>query len=148
MFQHAIYIGMVQIAPLEQNGHFKMEIRVFQNDFQDALRNLANKPVPINLKEPSADLKKWISSYFEAHIDLKINHKTPPLIFTQIEAVIDIYLIEFKFSTNESWDQVDLKADFLMELFPQQSNMVKLTHQGKTSHHRLTKTNSSLSQEI
>lgn len=135
---HAIYIGFVQITPINDTGSFALEIRVFQDDFQDALRNLAGKTVLIKPDRPTPNLEHWISTYFNQHIELMIDREATQFTFQSIEAVNEVYILKFQFENNSKWQTLSLKADFLMELYPQQSNVVKLVHQEQTYHFRLT----------
>jgi len=101
---HAIYISVLEIDPQQ------MKVKVFEDNLQDALKNDSNT----------------IEGYFRKKIKLKINGDEVgfDLLDTKIEG--DSYWITFRLREHPKWKSFSLEANYFLELFPDQTNVVKV----------------------
>ncbi len=128
---HAIYIGMVSVTyhPVQT----EIKVKVFQDDFRDALRNAFGYQKVINeLNE------EHVASYLKKHLKFTINAEEQATHFQDIESINEIYLITFKMHTPEDWETLEVDADFLMELFPAQSNVIQVRYGEESRVFRVT----------
>ena len=51
--------------------------------------------------------------------------------------------LTFDFTSSSTWGEVEITADYLMELFPTQSNVVSITYHSEKRMFRLTKNSTS-----
>ncbi|MEM9897420.1 MAG: DUF6702 family protein [Bacteroidota bacterium] len=115
---HAIYISVLEI------DNQRMKVKVFSDNLNDAIRNDANS----------------IEGYFQKKIKLKVNEMNVSFTLDEVTEEGDSYWITFKLSTPNKWNSFYLEADYFMELFPDQTNVVKVIGE-KPQFFRLTKLN-------
>lgn len=135
---HAFYISVIEINHGAHSKEAELTVKVFQDDMQDALRNASQSKEAKEALRFCSDYEEELSNYFEAHMSLYLNDDPTLLRFNACEAVGDVYQLNFTVDCPEEWDELTITADFLMELFPTQSQMVHITHNGDTVTARLT----------
>ena len=128
---HALYIGVIHIEHQEGSTLSKMDIKVFSDDLQNALKNEFNwKELP-DLSVACEVHSTALQQYFQKHLTIWIN-KEP--VYPQLQTCdnnSEVYILKYTFSTPNKWQTLDLQADFLMELYPTQSNVLQVKY--KTS---------------
>ncbi len=135
---HGIYISVLEIDPQE------MKVKVFINDLQDAIRNDATSISPSsNISFPTQN-RAAIEAYFQKKVQLEINSQNVPFSLTESKLEGDSYWFTFLLNEHAKWDSFHLTATYLMELFPDQSNVVKVLGK-KPQFFRLTMDNTSCS---
>lgn len=116
--EHAIYISVLEIDRQE------MKVKVFRDDLEDAIRNDSSS----------------MDEYFRKKIVLQINEQPVSFSLKEVSEEGDSYWITFSLDTPPQWNSFYLEADYLMELFPDQTNVVKIMGQ-KPQYFKLSKTN-------
>lgn len=129
---HAIYVSVLEVEP------GSIMVKVFANDLEDAIFNQARQR-PDLLSGNCSQSKALISNYFKNHLKFKINGEEQGYRYLSCE-VNDISLwLTFEFTSPPTWSEIEITADYLMELFPTQSNVVSITYHSKKRMFRLTK---------
>jgi hypothetical protein len=128
---HAIYISVVEIDVDQQT----IAVKVFQDDFQDALRNRDEERFNGSVMENNLQLA---DEYFKEKLILRDLRKQP-IDFTlhKIEAVGDVYWLHFTYIQPLNGN-VEVQATILLELFPTQQNIIAVKKDGDRSFARLT----------
>lgn len=137
--EHAIYIGILHIDHLQNSARAELSIKVFQDDLQDALRQTGD----LKKIEHQADFytvhEKAIEQYFQKHIQCQVNQQVIDIHLKKGKAINDVYQFYFDLNCPQTWTSMDIQANFLMELFPAQSNIVQLNDGNNKRFGRLTK---------
>lgn len=141
---HAIYISVIEVEHSAQDTKADLRIKVFSNDMADALRNAYGVKGDYQETEFFLKNQEYISSYFSHHVIIEINGETVKLNLEKIEKENDTHWFYLSFHCPPGWKKVYIRADMLMEIFPAQSNMVKLTNNGDKQFFRLMKGHSSV----
>ena len=129
---HAIYVSVLEV---EQGS---IMVKVFANDLEDAIFNYAQQRLSLVSGDCSKG-KALFTSYFRDHLVIKIDGKEQKYSYQSCE-VNDISLwLTFEFSSPAVWKEVEITADYLIELFPTQSNVVSISYQTEKRMFRLTK---------
>jgi len=129
---HAIYVSVLEV----KQG--SIMVKVFANDLEDAIFNHAQQRYDLVSGDCSKG-KALITNYFRSHLAIKIDGKEQQYSYLSCE-VNDISLwLTFEFISPVTWKEVEITADYLMELFPTQSNVVSITYQTEKRMFRLTK---------
>lgn len=133
---HAIYISVIEIDTDQQT----VAVKVFQDDFRDALRNLDSK----RYKPSNIQLNRDLAlEYFAKKLTLRTaGGKKLLLRFQEIEEVGDIYWVYFTYNQSVK-DKLEVKATVFLELFPTQQNIVTVQKADKKYFTRLTQENTS-----
>ena len=100
-----------------------VEVKVFTDDFQDAIRNFDQEGYTyegdITFVQDNAEN---VTSYFGEH--LRMDDGRISLSFQKSELVGDSYWITLSAKLETDLRSLDIAADYFMELFPTQQNIV------------------------
>lgn len=136
---HALYLGTIQLKHEAGEDHAHMHIKVFSDDLQSAIRN-ASADFQIgplsNLFEKNEAL---IKAYFRQHTNIIINGQLTTPTLSKWDQQNDVHLLTFELSCPTQWQEVEFKANFFMELFPTQSNVVSIMNGEHRQFARLNK---------
>ncbi|WP_258102143.1 DUF6702 family protein [Marinoscillum pacificum] len=119
---HAIYVSVLEIESQQ------LKVKVFSDDLNDALRNDSSS----------------IEEYFQKKIKLRINEQSINFNLKEVSEEGESQWITFEMKTPAEWHSFYLQADYLMELFPDQTNVVKVMDES-TRYFRLNQSNPSCS---
>ena len=145
---HAIYIGVIDIYHQATKNQTTITIKVFQDDLKDAIKNAAPSK---RLATDSLFFEMHfnnIESYFQQHFQSYINEQLLVLKLKKGERKNDVFWLNFKAKCPEEWQNIKIKANFFMELFPTQSNMLYIQEGEQKRFGRLTKSRESQSFEF
>jgi len=117
--EHAIYISVLDIQIEE--SEFRIEIKVFEDDLKDALR-------PFMLTD---EFESAVQSYFDEKLSISSNDQVIELELLESRIVGDSRRISMTANLSGEIDQLEIRADYFMELFPDQQNILKLNFQGQ-----------------
>ena len=129
---HAIYLSLVDVDLNAQ----KITIKVFSDDLEDCLKNF--DPNYTLIKDSSRNQEK-LENYFQQRLLLAINGESVIFSFSGASVENDAHFLVFSFQYPKSISTVKVKADFFMELFPTQSNVINLKNGQEQLFLRLTK---------
>ncbi len=137
--EHAIYIGVIQVLHEEQAAKATVNVKVFKDDMQNALRNAFDNYEVIPLDDICARQEDLLADYFADHLLFLVNGKAVKTTLENCSVENDVYWLTFDMPCPAQWNKLSVEADFFMELFPTQSNMVSLHHGEERRFFRLTK---------
>ncbi len=123
---HAIYLSLIEIE--QQDGKTEMVVKVFADDLQDAIRNMDGS---LEIESETLFVQNnydLVSSYFANHLQLTNTRDSIGYKLTEGELVGDSYQVKFIFEM--PWQKLSIKANYFMELFPTQQNIVIVTSNG------------------
>jgi len=137
-FSHAIYISVVEIEHKDLGNNAKIMIKVFTDDFKDAIWNAFEEQIEFSNGKTCSDNKSVIEGYFDKHFKAAINGKPLSISLTSCELNGDSVWLYFEMDCPANWKDISVTADFLMELFPKQSNIISIYHGNDKRFLRLT----------
>ena len=124
--EHALYLSVVQIDHQEMEQEAEIKIKVFTDDFQDAMRNAFAEYQVGPLNSFCTQNGKFIQEYIHQHLEIKVNQQPTQLELTQCTLEGEVFLFTFSMHCPKKWEKVHINADLLMELFPTQTNVFNL----------------------
>ena len=136
---HAIYIGVVEIIREERGTTAQLRVKVFTDDLEDALRNFSKQHVSLSAESDCQANALWIARYFETHFECTINGRQAPFDYQKCGKNSESVWLFFDLKVPEDWKSIKVRADFLMELFPTQTNVVSINDHHKKKFLRLNK---------
>lgn len=136
---HAIYIGVIQVLHDASAASAEVNVKVFTDDMQNALRNAFKNYEVIPEERICARQQELLAAYFAEHLTFDVNGTGVEMNLKSCTKENDVYWLTFDISCPPQWSKLRVEADFFMELFPTQSNMVSLHHGGERRFFRLTK---------
>ncbi|MEP3388147.1 MAG: DUF6702 family protein [Reichenbachiella sp.] len=124
LFSHAIYLSSATVSLDEREA--KVEIRVFTSDLNDALYQYGTS---VGSEDRSS---ATVEAYFSQHLVFGTNQK---LTLEKMERVGESTTLIFNAEFSDLAPQ--LRADYLMEIFPTQQNVVTIQKQEQRNFYRL-----------
>ncbi len=135
---HALYLSMTEIE-LSADGTGNIEVKVFSDDLQNALRNYSSAYQPADLENFFDKNKGLAGQYFRTHLRLLLNEDTVKYQLVDYDIESNAHFITFHFTTPPDALSLSLEADFFMELFPTQNNVIKVNKAGEQYYYKFTK---------
>jgi len=136
---HALYFSVMELQ-IDKEGNANLMVKCFNDDLQDALKNW--NEYQFDIDELKQQDQKQISAYLKDKI-----------VFTQNEKILNLELVEASIEGETTWlsfqssikyqESFSISATQLMELFPQQKQMLRIKGPNKKSHHILSLESSS-----
>ena len=126
---HAIYLSTIHAESKEQQ--LVLNIRVFEDDIRDALRNMNGQVIDTS----SAIFAHEIERYFNKHVVVKNRQEIMPISLITYNLVGDSYRVEMLIDNLDKEGQLEFQIDYLQELFPTQQNILQLKLTGKEWYH-------------
>lgn len=127
---HAIYISVTEIE-LQQSDLSTVSIKIFSDDLKAAIQNFSGK----SSSESNATFinhnKEAVASYINKYFNLRLNNKNIALEYKDHTLEGDAYFLNFSFRVETLPSPLSIKAEYLMELFPTQQNVVKINFENE-----------------
>lgn len=137
--EHALYLGTLQLKYEAQSTEAYLDVKVFSDDLQSAIRNAYADFQAGPLNDLFTQNRALIGAYFEEHLQLKINDSDQTLKLHHHEQINDTHLLQFTISCPSNWKRLELTGNFFMELFPNQINVVSVSYLEQKQFARLSK---------
>lgn len=118
--RHAVYISVVEIEAKE------IRVKVFSDDLRDAIRNHSGVTSDSSITNYCDRYQSEIQQYFAQKLTLIINQNKTPFQYQKSSEEGDSYWITFGFTVEEDWKSIKVEDRHFMELFPTQSNIIKV----------------------
>jgi hypothetical protein len=134
---HAIYVSVLEIEqPIGEKGG-TINVKIFADDLEDAIFNMSRKRINL-LTDECFKNKDLVNIYFAQHLQISIDGKKLEYYYSSCE-INDISIwFNYSFISEPNWSELEVKADYLMDLFPAQSNVVSITKGKEKKMFRLT----------
>jgi len=117
---HAVYISVVEFQGKE------LRLKLFTDDLQDAIRNDSQAFQSSDDQNFCRVNRTPIESYFRKKIKIKVNGRQISFRLRDSKLEGDSYWIAFDLDASEEWKTLSLTASHFMELFPTQTNIIKV----------------------
>lgn len=135
---HAVYVSVLEIKQKTGSEKGVINVKLFSNDLEDAIFNRSTQR--IELTETNCEhYKTLVDDYINDHLEFKINGIVQSYHYESCEINDMSIWLNFSFSYSKSWQEMEVKADYLMELFPTQANIVSILYHEQKSMFRLIK---------
>ena len=117
---HALYLSPIKMKIEER--HLIAEIHIFEDDLRDALRHYSHSSA---LDWPG--LEKYAKDYMSAHFIIRSDEQLISLDFEISPIDTEVMSVKCRTDLPDNYKALSIEADYLMELFPLQKNILHLT---------------------
>jgi len=146
--EHAIYISVIKIQHEEGANSADINMRVFNDDLKSILRNKFGYEAITEKETFCSDYGTYIQRYFEKRFICTINGEVVNFQLSNCERLPEVYQLAFKMDCPKDWKTAEIEADYFMELFPNQSNVLHLENGTIKRFGRTTKGNEVLKMRL
>ena len=126
---HAIYLSTIRIH--DEDDHLIMQVNIFEDDLRDALRDHHGEVIDTS----ALDFEIRVNDYMKEHLVINLNDDIRLLVVKDVIRVGDTYQVAYSPIPVSSIAKIALEADYLMELFPMQQNILQLEYQDHQYYH-------------
>ena len=137
--EHAIYISVVEIEHKEITSS-EIRVKVFKDDLRDVIKNNEGEVIA-NLEYCPKNISD-LENYFNKTIEIQIDDQKLTLKHESCSLEGDAYWFFFSSEAPSAWNSISIKDIHFLELFPTQSNIVKVIDGANEKLIRLNKNNS------
>jgi hypothetical protein len=125
---HALYLSVIHIDYAKLDSTASIKMRVFADDLVNVLKNEYGVGKIVDSPSFCQTFNANLELYFNAHFQCLINEKAYPLSLKNCERLEEVYQLEFLMDCPADWQATSINADLFMELFPTQSNIIKIQY--------------------
>lgn len=127
--EHAIYLSTISISISDQR--LDVIIKVFEDDLRDAIHNHQGFAVDTS----SAEFTTYVDDYIRTHLKIKSLDDEWNAQVKEVKRVGDSFQINFNPADMALGKRIKIKADYLMELFPTQQNIMVIKKDSRQFYH-------------
>ena len=135
---HEFYLSMIDVSHRDTTDMAKFTVKVFTDDLENALYNMDKTVISFNKTTVDSSNLNALSRYFDAHLKIAINGSTVHLKCADWEIKGESTFIYFHSICPTHWSDLELMADYFMELFPTQMHVVQVYNLTERRFIRLT----------
>ncbi len=140
---HKYYVSVTEVVYKENTEQLEISLKVFNDDWQNALDHRLGKPVLLGSKNQYTKLDSLVSAYITDGFSIKINDKEKELHILGNEIEGEATWIYMYVDNVKDVKTIEIKNKLLTEIFDEQRNVVQLVYKNNTKSALLTKSRSS-----
>ena len=138
---HAIYISVIKIQHEKGAETADIHMRVFTDDLKSVLRNKFGYEAITEKETFCRDYAAYIDRYFKKRFICEVNKEVLDFQLSNCEKAAEVYELIFTMDCPTDWNTAQIEANYFMELFPKQSNVLHLQDGDTKRFGRTTKGN-------
>ena len=119
---HPIYISVIEIN--SQDNNLEIVFKIFRDDLEDGIKNNLGKNVSIDTQSKLELNNKIIQEYLNAVSSIKVNDEKKEFFFSDFLLENERIKINAKMSNNSSIDIIEIYNEILIDVFPNQKNVI------------------------
>ncbi|HHL51785.1 MAG TPA: hypothetical protein ENJ39_00280 [Flammeovirgaceae bacterium] len=133
--EHAVYVSVVEFKQTT-GQEAELAVKVFADDLEDAIYHASGERYDLRGGECAG---RAVTAYLQDHLQIKVNGS--PVTYTFVSCEHNDMSVWYTFSCQvpAAWQTVQIRADYLMELFPTQTNVVSIAASGSKKMLRLSR---------
>ncbi len=138
---HKFYVGMFQMKYVPQKKELQITTRLFIDDINLALEKKYGKKTFIGENKESKDDEQLLQKYITEKFKLKINGQAKNYIFLSKEFENNVVICYFKLKEQGKISTLSIENSVLMEVYPEQQNIIQFDNNGDKKSLLLTEDN-------
>lgn len=136
---HPFYLGITHFKYNATNKAIETSVKLFVNDFEDALKKTNNKPIDLINGANKDELNKYIDSYLKKNLLLKVNSKTAEYSYIGFEVEKEVVWIYVEYKNIKSIQSLEIDNTLLYDHLKQQTNIICVEVNNKEQSTKLNK---------
>lgn len=126
---HKFYVSNTAIEYSAQNQSYGITIKLFTDDLENAL---GGESIHLGEENEAANASTLLENYINSHFKLKFNDQDQMLIYIGKEVENDLTIVYFEMLQSTDFHTLKVDNTILLELFPEQKNIVAIAVGGKS----------------
>ena len=129
---HKFYVSVTKIEYVKEKNSLQIIAKIFTDDIEDALQEFSAAPISLDTKKETEATDENIKKYLLQKIRIKVNGKPVILEYIGKEYEVDMLVAYIEVKNLKDLKTIQIENKVLMEIFPEQQNIIHL----KTSNNR------------
>lgn len=123
---HKFYVSITKIEYVPGQQTLQIITKIFTDDLESALREQQKEPIFLDSKKESGKVDDFIREYLLRKIHVYVNGAEVPLQFIGKEYETDMVVAYLEAIDVVDFQNIKVKNTVLMEIFPEQKNIIHL----------------------
>lgn len=129
---HKFYLSVTEIEYIKEQKTLQVITRLFADDFEDVLQARYDKSVKLGKDVEAGEVDKFIERYFSDKLQIRLSDESLHLNFIGRRYEDDLIICYFEIEEVPNFKKLSITNDLLIELFPDQKNLVHFTKDKET----------------
>lgn len=136
---HKYYLSVSDIVYNKEAQSIQIITRLFYDDLEDVLNERYDVMLELTKKSEQESINLYLRKYLNSKVNLKVNGKLRTAEFIGKEYEDDFVVCYLEIPEVNDLEQIEIENTLLMDLFPDQKNMVHTTILNKKKSFLLTR---------
>ena len=138
---HAIYISVISIDHLPGSEDSEVCLKVFSDDLIDALRVFSPESEIHSESELRGHVDSLLSEFGNYHFKFTINDQQSEMTYLRSEDNGESTFLYYQMRCPKTWLEVVAQTNLLIDIFPDQKNIVRISDGSNQRYLNLSKKN-------
>jgi len=136
---HDFFVSVIEVKHEKGNEETTFRFRIFSDDLQVGLQSEFELGAPPALDGICNDTEDQLQEFLNNHISIRINGAETRPSRVDCTSESDVHEVTWHIDSSPEWETLEIKADYLMDVYPGQTQMVHVTESGQKRTLRLTR---------
>lgn len=128
---HKYYLSVTDVSYNEEEASIQMITRLFYDDLEDVLKERYDESLLVDATADQEKLDVYIKKYISKKLKITVNGEAKVVSFVGKEYEDDFVVCYIEVSDIRSLTTLEIENTMLMDLFPEQKNMMHTDILGK-----------------
>ena len=138
---HKYYLSVTDLAYNEEAKSIQIITRLFYDDLEAVIQERYDTAVIVDATSNQEELDTYLKKYFKKKLLIKVNGTQREVSFIGKEYEDDYVVCYLEINEVDSIESFEIESTVLMDLFPEQKNMVHTDIAGRKKSFLLTSAN-------
>ena len=123
---HKFYVSITKIEYVKEKNSIQIIAKIFTDDMENALRQRYDRSISLDTKKETEAADEDLKEYILQKIKIKVNGKSVQLNYIGKEYDNDMVVAYMEVTDVKELKTIEIENKVLMEVFPEQQNIIHL----------------------
>lgn len=123
---HKFYVSITKIEYVKEKNSIQIITKIFTDDMEKALRQRYDRSISLDTKKETEAADEDLKKYILQKIKVKVNGKPVQLNYIGKEYDTDMVVAYMEITEVKDLKTIEIENKVLMEVFPEQQNIIHL----------------------
>ena len=128
--EHKFYVSTTIIEENVLSNTLEITVKIFTDDLEDVLEKSSGEILFLGSEKEHEEADRFIQDYLSQHLRMSFNDRASNPVYLGKEIEFDLSYLYFEISPRPEFSVLILENDLLVDLYPEQVNIVHLRFSG------------------
>ena len=123
---HKFYVSITKIEYVKEKKSLQIITKIFTDDIEDALQQRYDPSISLDTKKETEAADEYLQKYILQKLNIKVNGKPVQLNYIGKEYDVDMLVAYIEVTHVPNLKSIEIENKVLMEMFPEQQNIIHL----------------------